>query len=176
MKQLYFTADEHYSHSNIIKYCNRPFETVEEMDSVIISNFNSKVDNNDITFHLGDFTFKDPKPYLQRLNGQHYLITGNHDRISNGLFGWVKDSYLLQVSNIQIFLSHYAHRVFPHAHHGAIHLYGHSHGTLPPYGRSFDVGVDTNNFMPYSLDDIIKKAKTLKPIHLVCNDPLEEDE
>jgi len=60
----YFTADEHYGHTNIIKYCKRPFNSIEEMDATLIENFNSKVTKADHTIHVGDFTFKRPDSYI----------------------------------------------------------------------------------------------------------------
>jgi len=175
---LYFTSDEHLSHQNIIKYCNRPFKDVKEMDDTIISNFNSKVGKKDIIYHLGDFSFHNPKEYLARMNGVHILIRGNHDSKQSYGFEKVFDVLLLKnaVPNFHIYLSHYAGRVWPHSHHCAGMLYGHSHGTLEPYGRSFDVGVDTNNFMPYSLDDVIEKFTSLDPIRVFGNDPLKMKE
>jgi len=172
----WFTSDQHFSHSNILKYCNRPFETVDEMDKTIISNFNSKVKPNDIVYHLGDFSFKDPRPYLNQLNGKHHLIVGNHDnRSSLTYFKSVETSKLLKLEfGILIYLSHYGHRVWPSSHHGSIHLYGHSHGKLPSFGRSFDVGVDCNNFQPVSIEEVINTAKRLKPIVMFCSDPLKQ--
>jgi hypothetical protein len=41
-----------------------------------------------------------------------------------------------------VILCHYGMRVWPASHHGSVHFYGHSHGRLPGYGRSRDVGVD----------------------------------
>ena len=58
-------------------------------------------------------------------------------------------------------MSHYSHRVWSYSHHGSIHLYGHSHGNLPGFGRSFDIGVDTNDMKPYSIDEIVKKGLAL---------------
>lgn len=165
-----------FSHEAIIKYCNRPFFNSKEMDSEIISRFNSVVKVNDLTYHLGDFSFKNPNEYLKKLNGNHCLIIGNHDAKQHHGFQWAKDSYLLKnvLPNFNIFLSHYAHRVWPHSHHGTLHLFAHSHGNLPSFGRSFDIGVDTNNFYPYSLDEVIIKARTLTPEFMVCKDPLKE--
>jgi len=65
-----------------------------------------------------------------------------------------------------IFLSHYSHRVWSQSHHGILHLYGHSHGSLPGIGKSMDVGVDTNDLYPYHLDEIIEKMKNI-PINFV---------
>lgn len=67
----FFTADTHFGHNNIIKYVNRPFNSVEEMDEQLISNWNSKVTHEDTIYHLGDFAFsKTPEKYFYRLNGK----------------------------------------------------------------------------------------------------------
>ena len=72
----FFTADQHFGHANIIKYCNRPFATSEEMDEILIRNFNQIVKPEDTTIHAGDFTLHKnreevQKKYINRLNGQH---------------------------------------------------------------------------------------------------------
>ena len=67
---------------NILKYCNRPFENIEEHDEELIRRWNNKVSKNDIVFHLGDVGFDHPKKiheYLEKLNGKIYLVIGNHD-------------------------------------------------------------------------------------------------
>lgn len=80
---IFFTSDEHYFHSNIIKpeYCNRPFANVEEMNAELIRRHNELVKPGDEVFHLGDFTFNKNrvKEILSQLNGKHHLIMGNHD-------------------------------------------------------------------------------------------------
>lgn len=78
---IFFTSDLHFGHKNIIKFCNRPWETTEEMDEALIANWNSVVGEKDIVFDLGDFAFATNgrwKELIQRLNGKHYLILGNH--------------------------------------------------------------------------------------------------
>lgn len=166
----YFTADTHFNHENIIKYCKRPFDSVEDMNRTIINNWNSIVYSTDIVYHLGDFGFGNVKDIFNKLRGVKVLIPGSHDGESNlfmnspimELYPGIKDEY----GNMRlIVLSHYAMRVWPKSHYASWHLYGHSHGQLPPYGLSFDVGIDTNNFYPYSLDQIAEKMKTLIPIH-----------
>lgn len=76
---IYLTADSHLGHDNIIKYAKRPFSSCEEMDKVIISRWNEIVRKDDLVYHLGDFSFKDPSYYLDKLNGNKILIKGNHD-------------------------------------------------------------------------------------------------
>jgi calcineurin-like phosphoesterase family protein len=77
----WYTADLHLGHTNIIKYCNRPFGSTDDMDSVIINNWNSRVKIGDVVYHVGDFCFKTPEQYIGRLNGKITLIRGSHDKI-----------------------------------------------------------------------------------------------
>jgi len=80
---MFFTADTHFGHANIIKYCNRPFRNVFEMDDVLIDNWNSKVGVNDIVYHLGDFCMGNEKKYLEALHGKIIFIEGSHDKWMN---------------------------------------------------------------------------------------------
>jgi len=78
----YFTADEHYGHRNIIKYCKRPFGSVGEMDSELITKHNEVVSKNDVVIHAGDFTLAkklQAEKYIARLNGTHIFLSGSHD-------------------------------------------------------------------------------------------------
>ena len=77
----YYIADTHLGHDNIRKLSNRPFNTVEEMDEVIINNWNRRVADNDDIYILGDFSYKgkDPISYLKPLKGRKHLIVGNLD-------------------------------------------------------------------------------------------------
>lgn len=83
--KFFAIADTHFGHANIIKYCNRPFATVEEMDAALIQNWNETVSNNDIVIHLGDLGLG-KKEYIanivKQLNGKKILIMGNHDNWS----------------------------------------------------------------------------------------------
>lgn len=74
---IYFISDTHFCHSNIIKYCDRPFKDVKEMNETIINNWNNIVTNEDIVYHLGDFclsTDDEIKNIFNRLNGTIILI------------------------------------------------------------------------------------------------------
>ncbi len=149
----YFTSDEHYDHENIIKYCNRPFNSVYEMQELLVANHNKFVTKHDITVHAGDFCFREEtaKRIIPRLNGNHIFIMGSHDK-------WLKNSasriWEKKIEGIFVVVCHYAMRTWPKSHHGSWQLYGHSHGRLQPEGKQWDVGVDNNSFLPVSFDKI----------------------
>ena len=168
--KTYFTADEHFDHVNIIKYCNRPFKHVNEMNEIIIKNHNEIVTNNDNVYHLGDFAFKKHAAFLRRLNGKHFLIKGNHEGNDwkDAGFIWIKEVVVVKVCTGKlnefqnIFLSHYAHRSWGSAHHGVWHLFGHDHGRLDDYYKSCDVGVDAWNFTPVSFEQLQERFKNIE--------------
>jgi calcineurin-like phosphoesterase family protein len=169
---IFFTADTHFGHANIIKHCKRPFETVEAMDQALLDNLNRRVGPDDTLYHLGDFSFRggDPATYREKIACRNVtLILGNHDpRTKDGkpkakfaaLFSDVRDILQIEVEHQgaaqPIVLCHYAMRVWNASHWGAWHLYGHSHGSLPddPAARSWDVGVDPNAMAPLSVEEI----------------------
>jgi calcineurin-like phosphoesterase family protein len=158
----WFISDEHYGHEKIIKYCNRPFSSIEEMDETLISNHNSVVKEKDITIHAGDFTlWKNVegiyKKYINRLNGTHIFLKGSHDY-------WISWKGSQQIWERNIFVDrkkyyfvvcHYAMKRWAKSHYNSIHLFGHSHGNLEPIGKQWDIGVDNNNFFPLSDVQII---------------------
>jgi len=167
---IFFTSDLHIHHANIIKYCQRPFNSVEEMDNAIINNWNSVVAQDDSVWVLGDFTMSSDKYLidrtLSRLNGNKYLVLGNHDSSAckfSSLWSWVYDLTHISVESKTLVLCHYAMRVWYKSHHGSWHLYGHSHGSLPEENNlSFDVGVDAWGYTPVSFNQIAKKMADKK--------------
>ena len=87
--KVFIISDTHFGHEAIIRYCNRPFTSVEEMDQIMIKRWNETVSNNDIVIHLGDFSFygKDKtREIIQKLNGKKILIMGNHDNYSEQFY------------------------------------------------------------------------------------------
>ncbi|MCI0728857.1 MAG: DUF5662 family protein [Chloroflexi bacterium] len=150
---VFFTADTHFGHENIIKYCRRPFASVGEMDAALIANWNEVVGEQDTVFHLGDFTLGGPdvaQRYFSQLNGRIRVLSGSHDQrwleanslILSAPFRSKPTCRVFEVSPILsleipelgnngypqvIVLCHYALRVWDRSHHGAWHLYGHSH-------------------------------------------------
>lgn len=178
---LFFTADEHYGHDNrnggIIHMCNRPFANLDEMREEFIVRHNAKIPpgmKNAVTIHLGDMFWRklsvdDCIAIVYRLNGGHVYIRGNHEEVFNrpgserlhAMFQDMDDVKLLHVGKQLVWLSHYAHRVWPKSHVGSYHVYGHTHGVLPVYRRSMDVGVDANDYAPVSFDELDAKMKAL---------------
>jgi len=164
--KIWVTADTHFGHKNIIKHANRPFACVNDMDKVLIDNWNAIVGEHDRVYHLGDFAWVNPEMYFERLKGRVSILCGNHDhrfakkRLSG--FEFVKDVYQLEYNGKKIWMSHYAHRTWPSKNWGSIHIFGHSHGTLDDYGLSTDVGVDCSEkitgvpYSPMLLDDVIE--------------------
>lgn len=170
MSNTWFTSDLHLGHANIIKYSNRPFSGIQEMDDKIISNWNERINQYDHVWFLGDFCFSNleqGQKYLDRLNGIKHLIKGNHDKTGVQLNGWasIDDMKEIKVNGQWITLCHYAMRVWNRCHKGSIQLYGHSHGNMPGNSQQIDVGVDVWNYYPITLDEIKRKIKNLPLFH-----------
>ena len=112
----------------------------------------------DTVWHLGDFSYKchprRERAIFDRLHGVKHLVRGNHDRDAGLPWASIRDVRQVIVEGTRIWLSHYAHRTWPRLHRGDLHLYGHSHGTLPGDTRSLDVGVDCWEYRPVSLAEI----------------------
>lgn len=164
--ETWFIADTHFSHKNMIKYAHRPFSSVEEMDETMITNWNALVRPKDIIYHLGDFAWTKPDYFASALNGKIILILGNHDYKRMKQANWTCFNsvyrYLdITIDNHPIALFHYSLRVWNKSHFNAYALFGHSHGRLPPFGKSFDVGVDCWNFQPINFEIVKNKMETL---------------
>lgn len=157
----WMTADWHIDHANIIKFCNRPFNNVKQMNEVIVSNVNSLVQPKDTLYVIGDLAFRGANLRLLRdsINCNNvFVVPGNHDKVSQlqPYFNILPQCRMYKGYGIEIVLCHYAMRVWNRSHYGVGHLYGHSHGQLPPIpgAASFDVGVDCWNFFPLSIDQV----------------------
>lgn len=183
MAKMFFTSDQHFNHVAIIDHYRRPFKNIEEMNATIIERWNSTVGHNDIVYALGDFTWGGVAEAFETfnlLNGHIYIVEGNHDRQWWGKTAYYSASgykvtpvgpqYIIKYrSNVfgpgkknYITINHYAMRTWYKVHAGGLHLFGHSHGRLPPLGRSFDVGVDLWNFYPISLGAVEEYVWLLK--------------
>jgi len=179
---IWFTSDTHFGHTNIAgpsvsvwKGGYRNFNTVQEMNDALVHNINKIVGEDDILYHLGDWSFGGVHNiyYFRKalICKNIHLILGNHDQHIKDkeikfldssfnpidLFSSVQNVFTGKIGKREFHLSHYSHQVWPASHKGVIHLFGHSHGSLKGIGRSMDVGVDTHpEFRPYHINEIIK--------------------
>ena len=174
-EKVWFTADHHFFHGNIIKYCNRPFTDVDNMNETLISNWNKVVGKDDFVFHLGDFSAGGAAEWtslLDRLNGRIFLVLGNHDmnNVDQGFmkrFEEVSMQMQISVGKQRIYLNHYPFLCYGGAYRGTWELFGHIHtspcrsgldasrlSTLFP--SQYDVGIDNNNYTPVSFEDVEK--------------------
>jgi calcineurin-like phosphoesterase family protein len=145
MGNTYFISDTHFNHTNIIKYCNRPYSNTIEMNNDIIKKWNSVVSKRDIVYHLGDFAFfkksqKNEYDYIsdiiKKLNGKIILILGNHDiSISRNIQFWM-DLGFWKVYDVPILYNRYilSHRpliALPIPFDGLdfINIHGHTHNS-----------------------------------------------
>lgn len=173
---IWFTSDTHFFHKNIIQYCARPFGDVQHMNDVMMDNWNECVKPTDKIYFLGDFAFASQKvaiDLLTHLNGVKVLVKGNHDkgltkdRVFCGMFDDVRDYYETKElliyeddeGNIKehqqpIILFHYPIDSWNGKAHGSWHLHGHTHGTSHKMKNRLDVGVDSHQFLPWSMDDL----------------------
>lgn len=180
---LFFTSDTHFCHANIIKFCNRPFKDVMEMNEALIDNWNKTIGPNDIVYHLGDFCFAGSAAWhslLGQLNGRIHLILGNHDEknIRQGYmqnFESVGYQSRLFIEGYNVYLNHYPYLCYPGYKPYTIQLFGHIHSS--PYKfdgvdaqtaksqlqpSQYDVGVDWNNFTPINWNLVKEKVKYQK--------------
>ncbi len=165
MANIFFTSDLHFFHQNIIQFCNRPYGSVEHMNESLIENWNKVVTPIDTVWVLGDVSFgkvKATEEILRRLNGRKHLITGNHDRKGHcekldwSLYFDSQHDYLrLKANNHKFVLCHFP---FHSWERGYINLHGHTHGTYTSKYMQHDVGVDSNNYAPISLEDVVSRA------------------
>lgn len=177
----FFTSDTHFGHANIIRFCNRPFQNVEEMNEVLIENWNKVVSKDDTVFHLGDFAFGGSSVWnsiIPRLNGHINLIIGNHDRknLRQGYmsyFDMVVPQLQIEIEDTSIYLNHYPFLCYGGSYRGVWQLFGHVHSGPGADGldisrlrvllpTQYDVGVDNNNFTPISYREVKNKIEAQK--------------
>ena len=174
---IWLTSDTHFGHANIIKYCARPFANTEEMDAALIKNWNERVAEDDVVYHLGDFawgTIGYWERIREQLNGHIYLIIGNHDErfLSNPrmytLFEEVIYQKRIWYDKHCIYLNHYPFLCFGGAYKGldaTWQAFGHVHSNdrsdvgldhqrlIHCFPTQYDVGADNNDFRPISIEE-----------------------
>jgi calcineurin-like phosphoesterase family protein len=170
-RNIFFTSDQHYWHDNIIKYCNRPFKSSEEMNEAMLENHNKIVKPTDVVYHVGDVAFNrnvdEIVKLVKKLNGYNILISGNHDYHFDKNPRLWPGEYCRRILELKGKFFHHYNPTLCHypmiswdaSFHGSFQLHGHTHGTVPfnPKIRRMDVGVDSNNFTPVAWEDIVSK-------------------
>lgn len=169
---IYFTSDLHLGHDSIIDLCGRPFSSVEEMDEVLIANWNARVTNADTVFVVGDLIFKNKRPaedYLRRLKGRKRLVVGNHDRkwmgdVDLSCFFESVDALLeVDVCGRHVTLCHYPMMSWSHmGRESSLHAHGHIHNSrdgaywplLRTMERALNASVEVNGYMPVTLEEL----------------------
>ena len=174
---IFFTSDTHFNHSNIMKLCNRPWYSVDDMNDYMIERWNSVTDKDSLIFHLGDFSWGNKwMPILNRLNGRKILIMGNHDfknkdsyAFEHG-FEYVTQQMTIKIEHRKVILNHYpllcyggtyrkdedkVYQLFGHVHSGPYSENGLDNKRLINlFSTQYDVGVDNNEFRPISWSQV----------------------
>lgn len=164
MMRAWFTADLHFGHRAILKYTDRPFSDLDDMKMHIVSMWNRHIRHSDDVYVLGDFTFEKKQEALDTfhaLNGRKHLIVGNHDGDPTRKLPWETVSHIktFRGEDVRIVMCHYPMLTWNNAHHGALHIHGHSHGNinhLNAHTTRFDVGIDNHpDLRPFSLEELL---------------------
>ena len=159
MSNVFLISDTHFGHANIIKYADRPFDTVEEMNEVMVENWNSVVKQGDKVYHLGDVTMNSKSlDILSRLNGRKVLIKGNHDiqklKFYTPHFYDIRGSHELD----NFVLTHIpVSDTQKLRYKGNIHGHTHEKNLEDPW--YFNVSVEQINYTPIAFDEIIKDTR-----------------
>lgn len=167
---VFFSADDHHGHPGIIANAGRPFANVDEMDEILIQNWNARIRPDSVVYYGGDFAHRCPLDRLRRIWARRtrpkriVLVRGNHDGPDTLGLPWdevTETPLAFSASNRRFVLFHYAMRSWPGLHRGAIHLFGHSHNRLRSYANALDIGVDAWSYAPVSIDELLARAATL---------------
>jgi len=162
---IYLIGDLHLDHTNIIKYCNRPFSSVDEMNDTMVQRWNDTVGVEDTVYYLGDIAYgrgsRDGSWWWQKLNGKKILIKGNHDRKENirGITP-VHRWYIVELGGIQFLLVHSPEYDKPEW--GGWLIHGHHHNNnLDKYPlvsrkrKTINVSAEILDYYPISLDKLL---------------------
>lgn len=173
MTNTFFTSDLHFSHVNIIKYCNRPFKNVDEMNRKLITNWNSRVKKEDIVYHVGDFCFRQgpeaPKAehWIKQLNGNIIFINGNHDENGRNTLKTDIHSVIIKKGSRHFYIVHDP----ADAENFDINIVGHVHNSwkfkTEPWdmGKNIDfinVGTDQWGYRPVSFNEMMREYSKWK--------------
>lgn len=136
----WFISDLHFGHKNIIDYCSRPFQSVDEMDHAMLMQWNLHVQPDDHVYVVGDVTFHNPtrtEEILSQLQGHKHLILGNHDydkkKVKGSLkkhFVTIEESRTMVIEGVNRSVNLYHYPLFGWD-KPKIMIHGHSHNYRP---------------------------------------------
>lgn len=162
---LWFTADQHFGHANIIVPCRRPFADCDEMDEAMIERWNATVGIHDEVWHVGDFGCRCGPNRLATifgsLNGRAiHLVRGNNDRRATLSLPWasIQNYAEITIDDQMLVLFHYPLADWNGSRDGSISIHGYGHGEAMSAPMSCDVGVDHWDFRPASLKEVLAKV------------------
>lgn len=169
---IWYTADTHLGHDNIIKHSGLPYDSASHMDAMLLANLSARVGPTDTLWIVGDFAFcpkaKDKKwlsNLFARLPGKEkHLVVGNHDGEATQELPWTSISYMAEVadgSGAPAVLNHYPMITWHRARRGASHLFGQVHNQWIGRRNAVNVGVDVWGDVPVTIRDFAQRAKTL---------------
>ena len=164
MGKIYVCSDLHLDHTNIIKYCNRPYANTEAMNKALIANWNSVVGEDDTVFCLGDFCLGNKDDIInfgKQLNGKKFLVLGNHDHGSRSTY---QEAGFTQVYGEQVIMRfeeldttiHFSHHRVADDKTHYLNLYGHQHDKPTDDDMHKCVCVELWDYKPVLLDTLIK--------------------
>lgn len=163
MITIWLISDTHFSHTNIIEYCNRPFASVEEMDETMVDRWNRIVRREDHVWHLGDVAMaRRALQIVKRLNGHKRLVFGNHDIFT--LKDYVSAGFE-KLTGVRVFhqltprviCSHFP--LHPASVGGNINVHGHVHNNIPGLGPQYvNVSVEVTDYRPITLEEAVARA------------------
>lgn len=169
---VWFYSDPHFDHANIIRYCNRPFISAEEMNNTLLREYHNRVKQGDTVYFLGDMTFgrgsKGARYWLDKLqsrcDAKFYYIKGSHDNdihpATNGLaVVEVASEKVISVNGEQVLLIHDPAQVDPSWKGWVVH--GHVHNYRPVLWKTHHINVscDAVGFRPVSVNYIVGLIK-----------------
>jgi calcineurin-like phosphoesterase family protein len=181
-KKIFLISDLHLDHTNIIKYCNRPFKSKYEMNKKILKNWNNKINNSDTVYFLGDLVFGRGSHtvgyWLKRLKGTIILIKGSHDKFKRGRY---KNFEILNYRDYEFLLIHNP-KYAPKWWRGWI-IHGHYHNNyldnfpfINGIKRTINVSAELLNYTPISIDELLDlDIDNIKKMDTINTTPVLKD-
>lgn len=183
MKIKAFTSDQHFGHEPIIRFCNRPFYSVEHMSEELIKRYNSVIGKDDTVVWVGDAFFLKRElinAVMKEMNGRKILVRGNHDKGIGTLyhdfgFDMVIDNHMMiEIENTNVKICHYPYAgaktefydkyadIRPIPVNNEVLIHGHTHQTEKRKGNMIHVGVDAWNYTPVLFEEVVSMINEIK--------------